>query len=317
MSSPLNRMAPARAGTMPNTVRSRVDLPAPFAPMMQTISPSPTVNDTPRSTSTSSYPATTPRSSRSAPSLPAKVGLDDAGVPPDRRRRPLGDLLTVIEHDDALRDVHHHVHVVLDEQHGLALPMQRQDVLLHLVDHRGIHGGRRLVEQEQLGIGHERGGECQQLALTVRERARGSRGAIGEADEIEQPSRALRRVVLEPPYPARAKQTREQTLLLMLLQKDQQIVEHAQTREDAHLLERAGDAEASDPMRRRVGDIAAAEQHAPRVGAEISRHAVEERRLARAVRADQAHELTALDREIDPIDRAHADETLAQPPNLE
>ena len=39
---------------MPNTVRSSVDLPAPFAPMMQTISPARTPSDTPRSTSTSS-----------------------------------------------------------------------------------------------------------------------------------------------------------------------------------------------------------------------------------------------------------------------
>ena len=45
---------PWRGVTMPNTVRSSVDLPAPFAPMMQTISPARTVSVTPRSTSTSS-----------------------------------------------------------------------------------------------------------------------------------------------------------------------------------------------------------------------------------------------------------------------
>jgi len=50
MSAPAKRIAPARGGTMPNTVRSSVDLPAPFAPMMQTISPVRTASDTPRST---------------------------------------------------------------------------------------------------------------------------------------------------------------------------------------------------------------------------------------------------------------------------
>jgi hypothetical protein len=39
---------------MPNTVRSSVDLPAPFAPMMLAISPARTVSVTPRNTWTSS-----------------------------------------------------------------------------------------------------------------------------------------------------------------------------------------------------------------------------------------------------------------------
>src|SRR5262245_32783206 len=121
MSSSAKRIVPARAATMPNTVRSSVDLPAPFAPMMHAISPVPTANDTPRSTSSSSYPATTPRSSSSGPRSAAKVGLDDTRVAANRVRRSLGDLLPVVEHDDALGDIHHDVHVVLDQQHGLAL----------------------------------------------------------------------------------------------------------------------------------------------------------------------------------------------------
>src|SRR5262249_11773710 len=123
ISSSPNRIRPARACTMPNTVRSRVDFPAPFAPMMQTISPARTASDTPRRTSTSSYPATTSRSSSSAPSA-AKVRLDHARVAADHLRWALGDLLAVVEDDHAPGDVHDHVHVVLDQQHGLARAVQ-------------------------------------------------------------------------------------------------------------------------------------------------------------------------------------------------
>src|SRR5262249_9766033 len=123
-------MEPRRGATSPKTVRSSVDLPAPFAPMMQTISPARTDNETPRRTSTSSWPAATSRSSSSAPAASAaKVGLDHSRVAADRPGRPLGNLLAVVEHDHALGDVHDHVHVVLDQQHRLALAVQGEDVV--------------------------------------------------------------------------------------------------------------------------------------------------------------------------------------------
>src|SRR5437868_13182520 len=184
ISLPSKRIDPARGVTRPNTVRSSVDLPAPFAPMIDTTSAGCTATETPRSTSTSSYPATTPSRARSARS-PSKVRLDDARIAANRVLRPFRDLLTVIEHDHALGDVHHHVHVVLDEEHGLAPAMEIANVLLHLVDHRRIHGGRGLVEQEQLGIGHERRGEGEELALAVREAAGGRVGLRAESDEVE------------------------------------------------------------------------------------------------------------------------------------
>src|SRR6266480_6632810 len=153
-SLPAKTMLPACGRTIPNTVLSSVDLPAPLAPMMDTMCPACTRSDTPRSTSTSAYPARTSVSASSVGSA-AKVRLDDVRVAADRLRRALGDLLAVVEHDDALRDVHDHLHVVLHEQDRLALRVQHADVVLHLVDHRRVHGRRRLVEQDELGIRHQ------------------------------------------------------------------------------------------------------------------------------------------------------------------
>ena len=53
---PSNRNDP-RAGIMPDSARSVVVLPAPFAPRITTASPSSTVKSTPYSTCTGPYPA--------------------------------------------------------------------------------------------------------------------------------------------------------------------------------------------------------------------------------------------------------------------
>src|SRR5687768_9358339 len=44
----------------------------------------------------------------------AEVGLDDLGIAAHLVGRAVADLLAVVEHDHAVRDVHHDTHVVLD-----------------------------------------------------------------------------------------------------------------------------------------------------------------------------------------------------------
>src|SRR5215831_1278869 len=103
----------------------------------------------------------------------------------------------------------------------------------------------------------------------------------------------------------------------MLLQEHKEVLEGAQAREDAHLLKRARDAETSHAMRRGPGEVAAPEEHAPAVGAEVTRDAVEQRGLAGTVRADQAHQLAGLHLEVDLVHRRHAQEALDETTHLE
>src|SRR5204863_6835999 len=91
----------------------------------------------------------------------------------------------------------------------------------------------------------------------------------------------------------------------------------AQPRKDADLLEGAGDAEAGHAVWRRAGEVAAAEEHAAVVGGEVAGHAVEERGLARAVGADEAHDFARLHREVDAVDGRHAEEVLAEAAHLQ
>src|SRR5439155_11756708 len=173
------------------------------------------------------------------------------------------------------------------------------------------------VEKEEIGVGHERGGEGEELALTVGEAAGAGVGLVGQSDEIEQPARPLDGLRLESLQARGAEQPRQQVLLLVLLEEDEKVLERAEAREDAHLLERAPDPQARHAMWRGVGQVAAAEQHATAVGRKVAGDAVEERGLARAVRADEAHQLARLDDEIDLIDGRDAEEALDEAADLQ
>ena len=204
--------------------------------------------------------------------LRAKVGLDDPGIAPDRLRRPLRDLLAVIEHHDALGDVHHHVHVVLDEHDGLARAVERPDLLLHLVDHRRIDGGGRLVEQDEVGVGHERGGKGEELALAIGQASRGGAGASRRA----RPSRGGGGRARRPRPRAAARRGRrksraDEALLLVLLEERHQVLERGEAREHADELEGAADAEPGDRVGRGARHVAPAEGHASAVGAGAGR----------------------------------------------
>src|SRR5437762_8403823 len=60
-----------------------------------------------------------PKPARSS-ALATEVGFNDPLVRLDDTRQPFRDLLAVIENEHGLAETHDHLHVVLDEQHGLA-----------------------------------------------------------------------------------------------------------------------------------------------------------------------------------------------------
>ena len=101
-----------------------------------------------------------------------EIGGDDGGVLADRRGRAFGDLAAEIQHRDGVRRVHHQLHVVLDQQHGRAALGDGADRSRQAF--RFIRGkpGRRLVEQQELGLRGKRAGDFEQPLLAVGERAR-------------------------------------------------------------------------------------------------------------------------------------------------
>src|SRR5206468_7721693 len=71
------------------------------------------------------------RKSSLTPLARAQVCPDDDRVRANVVWRSFGDLLAVIEHDDMIRDVHHHAHVMLDQQD------RRTEMLVHIQDEAG------------------------------------------------------------------------------------------------------------------------------------------------------------------------------------
>src|SRR5258705_1257676 len=139
-------MRPARGATRPLATLSTVDLPAPLGPTRQTTVVAGTFTVSPRRTSAARpYPAWMSMSSSMGSA--AKVGLEDRRVGPDHRRRAFRDQPAAVGHDDVVADAHDHVHVVLDDDEGLALRVELAHERAEAVDQRRVHAARRLVEQ--------------------------------------------------------------------------------------------------------------------------------------------------------------------------
>src|SRR2546429_485937 len=126
-----------------------------------------------------------PKPARSS-ALATEVGFNDPLIRLDGARRPFRDLLAVVENEHGLAEAHDHLHVVLDEQHGLARVAQPAHRLQQIVEERAVDAGRRLVEQDQRGIGHEHTHELDELLLTVGEVTRVLAGQPAQPHELQQ-----------------------------------------------------------------------------------------------------------------------------------
>src|SRR5262249_5436619 len=186
-SSPANRIAPRRGRKMPEIARSKVDFPAPLAPISATTAPSSTARLTPcnaRLRPHLTWRSSTSRSGRAA-LLTAEVGLDHARVALNGRRRPFGDLLAEVQHGHDPGQAHDERHLVLDQQDRHALTTDLLDQRLELDRFLGIHAGRRLVEQQESRRAGERAGDLEPALLAVRQLDGGPPGLVREPDQIE------------------------------------------------------------------------------------------------------------------------------------
>ena len=98
---------------------------------------------------------------------------------------------------------------------------------------------------------------------------------------------------------------------------DDDVVDHAHLAENLYQLERPGNPGASDLLGRAIGQVPPVEQHAARIDAHLSGQPVEEGRLARAVRSDEADDLRRSHGDVDPIVGQEPAEPLGQSLDLE
>ena len=215
----------------------------------------------------------------------AEIGLDDGRVGADLVGRALGQHATVAQHRYLGSDLEDDVHVVLDEDQRdlLALP-QVVDALDHPPALVGAHAGGRLVEQQDLGIEHQRERDIEQLLVAVREIGRGDSELLGKAEHLGDLLHA--RVHLSE------RESAGDVLGLAPVGRDrhEQALLDGKRREDARDLEGATDTRVDDLRPRATDQICAVEGDAARVRPEPAADQIEERALASTVWADDRSE---------------------------
>ena len=179
-----------------------------------------------------------------------------------------------------------------DEQRaGARRAQDRGDLLAQRLAQAGVEGGERLVEQDHLGVGRQRAGERDPLALAAGELVRVGLGAAAQPDEVERLADALAARGAEADV-GRDVEVREQRALL-------------EDHPDPALL-------GLDPVAVR-GDGAPADPHAAGVGALEARDHPQQRRLAGAAGAEQRDDRAAGDPQAGSVDRLQGAEGAGEP----
>src|SRR5690348_11568091 len=141
-------------------------------------------------------------------------------------RRTLRDDAAVIEYHDLIAQQLGFFHVVGREDDGLALRLDRLHQLPEVAPRLRIEAGRRLIEEQHIGIVDERDGEQQALLLPAGELAI---VAPGELLERAQAQHLVDRqpVVVQSAEQADALAHREEILQCSLLEEDARLLPEA------------------------------------------------------------------------------------------
>src|SRR5207253_3256899 len=202
-----------------------------------------------------------------------------------------------LEH--GLAEPHDDLHVVLDEQDGLAAVAELTDGLEEVVEEGPVHARGGLVEEDERRVPHQHAHELEELLLAIREVPRVLVTEPVELHEAQQPERALagcgEAVACD----------------------DEKIFQGRELGEDADDLEGPADPLLRDLPGPEAVHALAAEVHPPLVQALHARDAVEERRLARAVGPDQAVDPGRLEPERNAVHSRDAAEALPETLDLE
>src|SRR5581483_6798382 len=152
---------------------------------------------------------------------------------------------------------------------------------------------RRLVHQDEARLGRERAGDAEAALVAVRKRRGGLLRVGGQPEQGEQLVRPRRGGPLRGADAER---------------RDLDVLPHREAPEGVAVLEGPGEAVPAAAVRGPARDVAALEQDAAVARTVEAAEEVHERRLSRAVRPDQAEDLTLVQLERDVPQRLDAGE---------
>src|SRR5689334_8496696 len=200
-SLPSWRTDPVRLPTMPMMDLSVVVLPAPLRPSSVTTSPARTSNETPCRTWDSPYQACRPSTASNGASPSAmtdpEIGFAHAGIGGDRVIVAFRQDAPPRQHRDAIGEIGNDAEIVLDHQNG-AIGGDSFNERADASDILVPHPGHRLIEQHELGIERERGGNLERALATIGQFGRGPVGIGGEVHIGDQLHRLLVEGIKQP-----------------------------------------------------------------------------------------------------------------------
>src|SRR6185436_11609606 len=220
----------------------------------------------------------------------------------DLLRRADGVDAPLAEHRHAVRDLEDLRDLVTDHDGREAeLPMKPDDQMMDGVDEDRIEPGRRLVEEDHLGLGDQ-----------------GPR----DGDPLAHAARDLRRVLVvhlgEPDLGQRLPGPRHELALGVppaLADREHDVLEHRRGVEECSALEHDPEALANPvegpPLE--AGHVLAVDEHTPAVGADQPEEVSQKHRLAAAGAPDDDHQLGGRDVEVDAAQDLLGPEALAEP----
>src|SRR5574343_1095916 len=242
----------------------------------------------------------------------AEVRADHVLVGPHLVGGAVADLLAVVQHHHAVGDVHHHAHVVLDQDDGGAeFLVDVEDEAAHVLFLLDVHAGHRLVEQQHAGLHGQGAAQVDALLQAVGQAAhRGLAEGLDleEVDDVldEGAVRALLALGRAP-----ADRLLEEVGLHLQVAARHDVVDHAHALEERQVLEGA-----RHPHLGHLAAVHVAEGLAPEGDLALLRRvdavdAVEHRALAGAVGADDRADLVRAHVEADVGQRLDATEAQA------
>src|SRR5712692_9222370 len=262
--------------------------------------------------------ALTRRAGPRGPPPPSQIGLDHPGVPLHVAGPAFGDLLPVVEDGDAIRDLHHHPHVVLDEEQGALALLHQPAQQCHQAAGLALgHARGGLVEQQQRRIGGERARQLEASLVAVGQVARELVGLVPQAGHFEELGAVLPLPpLLLPPALVTGDHVPEGQGD-PAVHAHQHVLDGGHPREQADVLEGAADAQRGDLVGAPTQDRGAPERHDTFLRHVDPGEHVEERGLARSVGTDDRGDVTFLEREVHRVQRGQPAEALAHGPGLE
>ena len=200
--------------------------------------------------------------------------------------------LPVVDDRDLIRDLHRLALVVRDEDgRDVDDVVQLPKPLAKLRANARVESSERLVEEQNLRLGRERTREPHPLPLPSRQLGRVAMAEVLELDEVQKLVDALCDLGFRP---------------LAHLQSERDVVAHRHVLERSVVLEDEADVPL---LRSERGGVLSAEEDLSRVRGLEPGDDAEQRRLARAARAEESRQRSALDVERDVVEGDEVAET--------